>query len=660
MPETLLLILCLVLLIVLPVAGDGGPGRQGVTLYVSKLGRNTDGLSWETAFTTIQAALNAIPDDQGGHRVIIRPDTYFENNLFVPHKGAAGAYNELVGDHDGSLGSGTSGWVVLDSGDPGQKGFKSYDWWGPIKSYSQGWSPEHTEPTFSATCWDRWAFRHLYVTGGDGGLFFDGTDRVEPFSVLVEDCVSIGRAFGGGVASVLSRHDEPITFRRCHLWALDFWGDTAGAYVRVENQTMPEQPDAVFEDCVMVGPQCALKASNFGFTTSTRVRCLRCRLAALNFSQPVGTPTDGVIQSVQEGRLLHVELEDSLVMGYKVFGVMVNKETARDIGYTLKGDVRAYVQFQQEVPKGFHRLADWPIESFAALSPPANQRPTPFTSRELLTRDMCELSPFIWQGRLCHMECVRPASGGQAHQYYLRFLDAETGEELGRAAKGYGLASILVHDGRAYVFASRWSESGWQDVTLFQSADLKHWRSSLAVQGENEGIFNTSVCQGPDGFVMAYESSDPAYPAFTIKFARSSDLVTWTKLPAATFGTNRYTACPCLRYADGYYYCLYLEHRTPRWQFETYISRSRDLKHWEVSSANPVIYPQGLDEGINASDPELVEWQGQTYLYYAVGDQLTWMNLKRALYPGPLARFLRSFFTRPGIPDWGSASAPPR
>jgi hypothetical protein len=652
-----LLLACLAVLVALAVPSAAEPAPQGMTLYVSKLGDNSDGSSWQKAFTTIQAALSAIPDDRGGHRVIVRPDTYFENNLFVPHKGAAGAYNELVGDCDGALGSGTSGWVVIDCGDPGQQGFKSYDWWGPIKSYSKGWSPQHTEATFSATCWDRWALRHLYVTGGDGGLFFDGTDHVEPFSVLVEDCVSIGRAFGGGVASVLSRPDEPITFRRCNLWALDFWGDTAGAYVRVENQTMPERPDAVFEDCVMVGPQCALKASNFGFNTFTRVRCQRCRLAVLNFSQPVGTPTDGIIQSVQEGKLLHVDLEDCMLMGYKVFGVMVNKETAKDIGYTVKGDVRAYVQFQQEVPRGMLRLPDWPLDLFAQLSPPTRERPSPFVSRELVKKDMCELAPFIWQGRLCHMECVRPATGGERHDYYLRFTDAQTGEELGRGARGYGLASILIHDGEAYVFASRWEPDGWRDVTMFHSADLRHWHKQLAVQGENEGIFNTSVCQGKDGFVMTYESSDPAYPAFTVKLARSADLKTWTKLPEATFGTDRYTACPCLRYVGGYYYVLYLEHRLPRWRFEMYVTRSKDLKHWELSAANPVLVPEGLDEGINASDPELVEWQGKTYLYFAVGDQLTWMSLKRATYPGSLRAFFEHWYQTPGVPDWGSVGA---
>jgi len=626
------------------------------TFYVSKLGDNSDGRSWATAFTTIQAALDALPDDQGGYRIVLRPDTYFEANLLPAHRGAGGAYNELVADFDGSFGSGCTGWAVIDSGDPGQKGFKSYDWWGPVRAYSHGWSPEHTAPTVSAISWDRWVLRHLYVTGGDGGLMFDCTDHVEPFTVVVEDCVSLGRAFGGGVASCLSRPDEPIVFRRCHLWALDWWGDTAAAYVRVENQAMPDRPDVLFEDCTMVSPQCALKGNNFGFHTFTRVQLTRCRLIVLNFSQPHGTPSGGIVQSVQEGKLLHVDFRDCLLMGYKVFGVMVEKDTVGDIGYTTRGDCRAYVQFQQDVPAGFHRLGHWPVEDFQALVPPAPTRPSVYTERRLVRRDLCELSPFVWHGRLLHMECVRPGRGGSREDYYLRFVDPQTGEVVGRCAEGYGLASLIVHDGQVWVFASRWEKGGWHDVTLFRSADLQQWESKLVLRGDHEGIFNTSVCRGPDGFVMAYESSDPAYPAFTIKFARSDDLQHWTRLPQATFGTNRYTACPCLRYSDGYYYVLYLERRSPRHYFETYITRSPDLKHWELSSANPVLAPEGLDEGVNASDPELIELDGKTYLYYAVGDQLTWMNIKRATYPGLLSEFLSSWYTAPGIPDPGTAS----
>lgn len=627
------------------------------TLYVSKLGDNSDGSTWAKAFTTIQAALDAIPDDQGGHRIIIRPDTYMEAMLTTAFKGAEGAYNQLIGDVDGRYGSGTTGWVVLDSGDP-KAGFKSYDWWGPIRSNQEGWSPEHTDPTFSAIIWDRWHLRNLYVTGGDAGLFWDMTDHVEPFSVIVEDCVGIGRAFGGGVGNGLSRAGEPVTFRRCHLWALDWWGDTAGAYVRVENETMPDSPDVVFEDCVMASPQCALKGGNFGFTTYTRAKLIRCRLVALNFSQPHGTPIDGAIQSVEQGKYFHVDLEDTVVMGYKVFGVRVEKDTVGDLKYTTAGNVQAYVQYQQDVPEGFYRLQQWPADVFNMIAPPDPHPATgPLTSYTDVAKDTCELSAVEWNGRLVHMICERPGSGGTKQDYYLEVSDAETGDVLARFAEGYGLGCAFVHDGVFYAFASRWEEGNWNDVTLFKSTDLENWESKRVIEQENEHLFNSSVCAGPDGFVMAYESNDPAYPAFTTKFARSYDLENWTKVPDGLFGTDRYTACPDIHYADGHYYVLYLERRTPRRYFETYITRSRDLRHWERSSANPVLRPMELDDGINASDPEVVEFNGKTYVYYAVGDQRTWMNLKRAEYAGPLEDFLKYWYQEPGIPDPGTPAA---
>ena len=627
---------------------------EGTTLHVSKLGDDTDGLSWNTAFRTVQAALDAIPDDRGGHIIVVRPDTYVEANLFPANPGAAGAYNRLIGDWDGCLGSGTSGHVVIDAGDS-SLGFKSYDWWGTLRANQQGWSDEHTDPSFSAIGWDRWLLRHLYVTGGDGGLMWDGVDQVEPFTVVVEDCVSIGRAFGGGVASCLSRPDEPIVFRRCHLWALDWWGDTAAAYVRVENPAMPDRPDVIFEDCAMVSPQCALKAGNFGFTTYSHVGVRRCRLIALNFSQPHGTPTDGIIQSVEHGRYLRIELEDTTLMGFKVFGSIVDKSSADQIQYAARGAVQAYVQFTQEVPAGIHRLGRWPAGLFADLVPPPPEQTGPvLTQKSLVARDLCELSPLVWNGRLCHMECARPGSGGQPGDYYLLLRDAESRAKLARFAAGHGLASALVHDGALHVFASRWEGGTWNDVTRFWSRDLEHWETARVIEQEGEEhLFNTSVCQGPDGFVMAYESNDPTYPAFTTKFARSDDLQHWRKLPESIFGTNRYTACPCLRYVDGYYYMLYLENRSPGHYFETYVTRSRDLVRWETSAANPVLRAEELDEGINASDPELIEIDGRTWVYFAVGDQLTWMNIKRAEYPGPLRAFFKSWYAQPGVPDPG-------
>ncbi len=644
-----------------------GFSRSGFaeTFYVSKLGNDAGGLSWTTAHTTIQAALDAIPNGEGGHRIIVRPDTYMEAMLSPAHRGAQGAYNELIGDFDGALGGGRTGWVVIDSGDPKQ-GFKSYDWHSTIRATEKGWSEEHTDETFSAVIWDRWKLRHIYATGSDGGLFWDNTNKVEPFTIVVEDCVGIGRAFGGGVASCLSRADEPITFRRTHLWALDWWGDTAGAYVRVENEVMPDRPDIVFDSCTMVSPQCALKAGNFGFDTSMRVLLKNCTLVALNFSQPQGTPTDGVIQSVEQGKLLHVDLEDTTVMGYKVFGVRVNKETVDDITFTTAGSVQAYVQFQQDVPQGFHRLQQWPVDLFSNIAPPViSTNDDGLEDVVLVQKDMCEMSPFVWKGELMHMACVRPSRGGTADQYYLEVRNAETDEPVTRFAEGYGLASIFVDGNTCYAVASRFEDSNWNDVTLFQSNDLEHWEQRVIINQENEHLFNSSLCKGPDGYVLAYESNDPSYPAFTTKFAQSPDLKTWTKLPDATFGTNRYTACPEIHFSDGYYYVLYLERRTPRHYFETYLTRSSDLEHWELSSANPVLSPMRLDEGINASDPALIEFNGKTHVYYSVGDQLTWMNVKQGIFPGSADDYFARWYQQPGIVDHGTKAAqddamPPR
>ena len=66
------------------------PADAGQNLYVSKLGDNSDGSSWSRAFRTVQAARNAVPDTRGGHRIIVRPDTYMEANLFATQRGAAG------------------------------------------------------------------------------------------------------------------------------------------------------------------------------------------------------------------------------------------------------------------------------------------------------------------------------------------------------------------------------------------------------------------------------------------------------------------------------------------------------------------------------------------------------------------------------------------
>ncbi|MEN6549893.1 MAG: hypothetical protein ABFE07_27945 [Armatimonadia bacterium] len=351
-------------------------------LYVSKLGNNSDGLSWPTAYHDLQTALLRVPDERGGHRVIVRPDTYAEANLFPTSTGAAGAYNEFVGDFDGSLGSGATGWVVIDSGAPevivrtavdpsmgnppfelldegdvqSEWGMKSVDWWCAFRS----------DPHHSGSAWDRWRFQGLYATGSEFGMGWDMTCDVGcEFSVEVDNCVGIGRFAGAGAIAHRARAGEPCLFRNSWFMNLDTWGDCGGVYIRGEDDTMPEHPHAVFENCTVSSPKKALQSAWAGVgERNTRVSFKDCRLVTLNFSQPRGEPAQVIRCESDDGRQLHVDLEDCVLVGYKVFGARAGK-----VSYTTKGAVSAYVEYEQPVPEGMQRLREWPVEVFADLLP---------------------------------------------------------------------------------------------------------------------------------------------------------------------------------------------------------------------------------------------------------------------------------------------------
>lgn len=373
------------------------PQHDGVTIYVSKLGDNTDGSTWAKAFHTIQAGLSAIPNAGGGHRVVVRPDTYAEANLDPAFKGAAGAYNTLLGDFDGSLGSGAKGWVVIDSGAPevllrtntnagggnppwmildkgdpkSEYGFKSIDWWGMSRCL----------PTYSTIHWDRWILRNLYTTGAEGSGWDLTVDKGAEFSTITEHCVAIGRFSGICVGAFVGRRGEPVVIRDCYSMCLDWWGDAAGVYIRAENPKPNDYPDVVIENTTLVGPDNALQVGNPGFEGYTRVQLKNCRLFSLNFSQPCGQPSTGVIYHTLSGKLLHVDLEDCLLAGYKVFGSggkqfgCGDRPEGEPISYSLKGNVRAYVHFSQPVPEGMERLRYWPVADFEHILPPEFHNP---------------------------------------------------------------------------------------------------------------------------------------------------------------------------------------------------------------------------------------------------------------------------------------------
>ena len=99
---------------------------------------------------------------------------------------------------------------------------------------------------------------------------------------------------------------------------------------------------------------------------------------------------------------------------------------------------------------------------------------------------------------------------------------------------------------------------------------------------------------------------------------------------------------------------LYLEHLKPRWWFETWLTRSKDLIHWEDAPHRPVIGPDpdrdvhpDCPERVkecNASDPDLIEWGDKTRVYFTGGHQHWGGDLQYAEFDGSMQEFFESYY----------------
>jgi len=298
----------------------------------------------------------------------------------------------------------------------------------------------------------------------------------------------------------------------------------------------------------------------------------------------------------------------------------------------------------------------------------------PLIKKTRFDSPVVEQTPIIWKDRLLLVEIWQThwEHGGPhaAAEYYLRVRDEQTNEIVGRCLDGFGFASAFVWKDTIYVFAAQRlhgaeGEFSSNHVYMSSSQDLTNWTEPTIVieQDQGEQLFNQAVCHDGERFVMAYESK--TYVPFTLKFAESDDLQNWRKIPDALYGPDKYAACPALRHVGGYYYMLYLEHLTPRWWFETYLTRSKDLLNWHDAPRNPVIAPDPQaavhpncvhndsenhqsctadGREINTSDPDLVEWQGKTRVYFTGGCQHWGGYLQYAEFDGPMQQFFESYY----------------
>ena len=279
--------------------------------------------------------------------------------------------------------------------------------------------------------------------------------------------------------------------------------------------------------------------------------------------------------------------------------------------------------------------------------------------------EMMESTPVVFNGKLYRYEYIhkfyKPNKTGDT---YFRFIDVETGTATPAFAAGYHLGNAYAQDGTMYVYGI----AGWGNshIQVFRSTDLVSWETQTALDIPGWGLYNNSVCEARDRYIMAFEVGEPpeiAGKRFTTRFAESTDLLNWELMPEQyVYTKEKYSACPALKYIDGIYYMIYLEAR-PGPEYESHMVRSRDLIEWENSPFNPVLQHSPEDKrianpnlseeqkegiakakNINNSDMDLCEFEGKVIIYYSWGNQNYVDHLALAEYEGSLESFLKGFF----------------
>jgi len=281
-----------------------------------------------------------------------------------------------------------------------------------------------------------------------------------------------------------------------------------------------------------------------------------------------------------------------------------------------------------------------------------------------------ETTPFVLHDRLYRLENVPKSmefphekARYRFHEDEIRVRDVEDDRIVSVVLRNHYFGQGFVWNGRLYVFAGDYGtdERWWhvRQIVMTSSEDLMTWTEPrVVIESENgERLFNTGVCRGEDKFVLLYETDDSQWPPFTFKYCVSEDLVSWSRIPGAVYGRDRYVGGPALYYEGGYYYRVYL-HSMGSSRYETRITRSRDCIRWEDAPADrpfvthdeahitdPENYP-GVGE-TNASDAELCLWQGKTMAYFIGGNQgeiTPVADLQRAEFDGTPRELLEHYF----------------
>ncbi|MCL5096145.1 MAG: hypothetical protein M1608_01150 [Candidatus Omnitrophica bacterium] len=279
-----------------------------------------------------------------------------------------------------------------------------------------------------------------------------------------------------------------------------------------------------------------------------------------------------------------------------------------------------------------------------------------------------ENTPVVFNGRPLLVDNHRPGGfEAKGKDAYLFITDLTTGQQVARFGKGHSFVSAFVNGQELNVFATEFTDFGrvlnMKSIDRFSTTDLKNWKQELAIAREGpEQFYNSSVCRDDQGYLMAYESC--VGNIWSFRFARSKDLAHWEKVPDLYYSdAKEQTVCanPTVRYFAPYYYVMYGIHRfrggpgaryqylLPETAYVTVVARSKDLVTWDLSPTREPMLDPVQGEGINNTDADLFEFEGNTYIYYATGDQATWGTIRVAMYAGPMQQLLEAYFPA-GVP----------
>lgn len=286
-----------------------------------------------------------------------------------------------------------------------------------------------------------------------------------------------------------------------------------------------------------------------------------------------------------------------------------------------------------------------------------------------------ETTPFVINDHLYRLENHQknfdfPGKGRtfSFHEDEIRIRDLESDKIISIPLRDHYYASGFVWSGRFYLFAGKYERTQFhiRHIVMTSSEDLINWTEpQVVIESENgERLFNTAVCRGKDKFILLYETNDARWtPPFTFKYCESDDLLHWTRIPDAIYGKDKYVGGPALYYEGGRYYTLYLHVCAPTSgsarlktnKYETRITRSADLIHWEDAPANrpfisfnsshrtdPEYYPDVYE--LNASDAELCFWKGKTVVYFNGGNQQGACDLQAAEFAGTPRALLEHYY----------------